>query len=87
MGYLTREELRKKMIPYKVRATVWLKGTLKNRFFLNCIRLNLREGDYMRDVLELHYHIIDICPEFKNKTFFELKKDLTNKLTKEKPQR
>jgi hypothetical protein len=83
--YLTKDEVREKMTRYKVRATAWLKGTLKNRFFLDCIKRNAPEGDYIRSVLELHYHIVDICPEFKNKTFFEIKEDLTARLLKEKP--
>lgn len=85
MAYLSKEDVRKKMTAYKVRATAWLKGTLKNRFFLDCIKRNCKEGEYLRDVLELHYHIVDICPEFKNKTFYEIKTDLTAKLLKDKP--
>lgn len=81
MAHLSREEIRQKMLPFKVRATAWLKGALKNRFFLDCVKRNAREGDYIRSVLELHYHIVDLCPEFKNKTFYEIKQDLTNKLT------
>ena len=50
---------RLKMLSYQVRATTALKGTVKNNFLLDCIDRNCREGELLRDIVKLHYQLIE----------------------------
>lgn len=40
---------------------------------LDCLKRNTYEGDIIRNIIELHFVIMDSTPELKNKTFYEAK--------------
>lgn len=73
MPQLTDEQIRNKMMAFKIKITSYLKGSLKNRFMLDCLKRNTYEGDIIRNIIELHYVVMDSTPELKGKTFYEAK--------------
>jgi len=82
MPPLKEASIRVKMMSFKVKITSYLKGKLKNAFMLDCIKRQTYEGDLIRQIVDLHYHIIEICPELKNKSFYEIKNLMKGKLGK-----
>lgn len=77
---LTEDEIRQKMFAYKVKVTTYLKGTDKNRFMLDCIKKGSYEAEISRNIINIHYAIIDELPELKEMEMEQLKKYLIDKI-------
>ena len=74
------DDVRVKMLSYGVRLTCYVSGAKKNRFLLDQIKRDLGEGELLKNILDIHYAIIDEIPEFKEKEHLELKKYLIDKI-------
>ena len=48
-----------KLLSYQVKATTYLKGTVKNQFLNECIIRGGNEADTLRDIVTLHFEILD----------------------------
>ena len=51
---LSRHEIKK--LKYKIRASVYLQGKLKDLFMQECIDKNLTESDTLVGIIKKHYH-------------------------------
>ena len=47
---------------------------------LDQLKRDLGEGELMKNIMDIHYAIIDAVPEYKEKEFSELKKYLIDKI-------
>jgi hypothetical protein len=74
------DDVRVKMLSYGVRLTCYVSGAKKNRFLLDQIKRDLGEGELIKNILDIHYAIVDELPEFKEKEHVELKKYLIDKI-------
>jgi len=74
------DDVRVKMLSYGVRLTCYVSGTKKNRFLLDQIKRDLGEGELIKNILDIHYAIIDELPEFKEKEHKALKQYLIDKI-------
>lgn len=77
---LTEDEIRTKMCSFKVKVTTYLKGVDKNKFMLDCIKKGTYEADLTRNIINIHYSIIDEIPELKEMEIEQLKKYLIDKI-------
>mgnify|MGYP001570954155 CR=1 FL=1 len=77
---LSEDEIRDKMCAYKVKVTTYLKGIDKNKFMLDCIKKGSYEGEITRNIINIHYSIIDELPFLKELEMDELKKYLIDKI-------
>ena len=76
----SENNIREKILAYQVRATTQLRGADKNAFFLDCLKRGTYEADLLRDIVNVHYTIMQEIPAFKDKEFTELKKYLIEKI-------
>jgi uncharacterized protein YbaR (Trm112 family) len=74
------DDVRVKMLSFGVRLTCYISGAKKNRFLLDQIKRDLGEGELIKNILDIHYAIIDEIPEFKEKEHIELKQYLIDKI-------
>lgn len=74
------DDIRIKMLSFGVRLTCYVNGAKKNRFMLDQLKRDLGEGELMKNIMDIHYAIIDAVPEYKEKEFSELKKYLIDKI-------
>ena len=74
------DDIRIKMLSFGVRLTCYVSGAKKNRFMLDKLKRDLGEGELMKNIMDIHYAIIDAVPEYKEKEFSELKKYLIDKI-------
>lgn len=74
------DDIRIKMLSFGVRLTCYVSGAKKNRFMLDQLKRDLGEGELMKNIMDIHYAIIDAVPEYKEKEFSELKKYLIDKI-------
>ena len=68
---------------YKIRITTTVKGELKNKFVSNCEKRDVKESDLARDIINLHYFIIQKIPRSEYMGLDELKNSISlfHKLT------
>ena len=74
------DDIRIKMLSFGVRLTCYVSGAKKNRFMLDQLKRDLGEGELIKNIMDIHYAIIDAVPEYKEKEFSELKKYLVDKI-------
>jgi hypothetical protein len=66
---------------YKVRVTTYLQSNLKNIFLDDCISKRKIEAAAAKQIIDIHYAIIDELPPFvATLDFKELKKYLIDKI-------
>ena len=65
---------------FKIKVTSYIQGELKNNFTSDCIKRNVTEADMIRDVLDVYYNAIKCNPCLTNKSVFEIKTFIKDKL-------
>lgn len=73
------DAIRFKMIAYKIKATTYLKGVDKNLFMLDCLKRGTYECALLREIVNLHYSIMESNKDWKGKEFNEIKKLILEK--------
>lgn len=73
-------DVRRKFEAFGVRLTCYVSGKRKNRFMLDQLKRDVGEGELIKNILDIHYSIIDEIPEMKYKEFDDLKKYIINKI-------
>jgi hypothetical protein len=74
------DDIRKKMLSYKVRVTTRISGTDKNKFMLDTLKKGVTESVLAKEIINIHYSLQDQFPELKTMEFVELKKYLIEKI-------
>jgi hypothetical protein len=74
------DDIRIKMLSFGVRLTCYVSGAKKNRFMLDQLKRDLGEGELIKNIMDIHYSIIEELPAYKDKEFSELKKYLIDKI-------
>lgn len=74
------DDIRKKMLSYKVRVTTRISGTDKNKFMLDTLRKGVTESILTKEIINIHYALQDELPELKKMEFVQLKKYLIEKI-------
>ena len=65
--------IRLKMLAFKIKATTYLNGQTKNSFMLDCLKRGNNECENLRQIVTLHYNIMNDNPNLKDKKFNEIK--------------
>lgn len=68
---IIRQE-QKKLIA-KIKLTSYANGSVKNYFLDDCILRGLAESEVLRQIVKMHYEIINSHPHLKGKEFSEIK--------------
>lgn len=76
----TENDIRNKMLAYKVRVTTRIQGVDKNRFMLDTLKKGITEAQLAKGIINIHYAIIDEIPELKEMEMEQLKKYLIDKI-------
>lgn len=76
----SEDDIRRKMISYKVRITTRISGVDKNKFMLDSLKKGINESDLTREIINIHYAIIETNPYLKELEFTELKKYLIDRI-------
>jgi hypothetical protein len=74
------EDVRRKFLAFGVRLTCYISGKKKNIFMVDQLKRDIGEGELVKNILDIHYSILEEVPEMKYKEFTELKKYLINKV-------
>jgi len=77
----SEDDIRVKMLSYKVRITTRISGTDKNNFFLDTLKRGINESKLTQEIISLYYSIIKQNPHLKDKEFDEIKKYIIDKLS------
>lgn len=72
--------IEKKQKQFKIKITSYIKGDLKNKFTSDCINRKVTEADMVRDVLDVYYNAIKCNPCLVDKSVFEIKTYIKDKL-------
>jgi hypothetical protein len=75
----SREFIIEKMTSTKIKATTYLTGTKKNAFMLDCLKRDTYECALLREIVNLHYSIMEVHKDWKDKEFDEIKKLILEK--------
>jgi hypothetical protein len=62
---------------YKIKTVTYLSGTTKTKFLNDCLLREETECNVLRNIVDIHYSIINLHPELKDKEFKEIKTALT----------
>lgn len=65
---------------FRVRVTTYIKGSVKNSFIDDCLRKRQLEVVVARNILDIHYCIIEKFPELKDMEFSAMKKYIIDKI-------
>jgi hypothetical protein len=76
----SEDEIRAKMLAYKVRVTTRISGTDKNKFMLDTLKKGITESILAKEIINIHYALIEQEPRLKELEFTELKKYLIDKI-------
>lgn len=76
----TESDIRRKFEAFGVRLTCYVSGKRKNRFMLDQLKRDVGEGELIKNILDIHYTLIDEIPEIKYKEFTELKEELIKRI-------
>lgn len=76
----SEDQIRDKMGSYKIKVTSYLTGVGKNKFMLDLLKKGSHEGELIRNILDIHYSIIEVVPHLKELEFDEIKKYLLDKI-------
>lgn len=66
-----------KLLSYQVKATTYLKGTVKNQFLNECIVRGGNEATTLRDIVTLHFEILDKIGASKGCEYSDVLKHVT----------
>lgn len=69
----SEDKIREKMVAFQIKATTYLNGAKKNAFMLDCIKRGTYECALLREIVSLHYSIMEAKPELKGKEFDDIK--------------
>lgn len=78
------DDIRIKMLSFGVRLTCYVSGAKKNRFMLDQLKRDLGEGELMKNIMDIHYALIEQEPRLREIEFDELKKYLIDKIKHQK---
>lgn len=76
----SEDKIREKMLAFQIKATTYLSGTKKNAFMLDCIKRGTYECALLREIVSLHYSLMEAKPELKGKEFGDIKEIILSKL-------
>jgi len=76
----TEDDVRRKFLAFGVRLTCYVSGSKKNKFLLDQLKRGTGEGELVKNILDIHYSIIDEVPEMRDKEFEEIKKYIMDKI-------
>lgn len=76
----SEDDIREKMKGYCVRITSRVKGKDKNYLMLDAIKRANFEAQIIREIIHIHYSIVELKPELKGKEFTEIKKYILDKI-------
>ena len=65
---------------FRIRASTYIQGDLKNYFMDDCIKRGITEADLLRDIMEIYYSTIKIKPHLIEKEMMEVKQFIINKI-------
>lgn len=74
------DDIRRKMLAYKVRVTTRIHGTDKNKFMLDTLKKGINESTLAKEIIHIHYALIEQEPRLREIEFDELKKYLIDKI-------
>ena len=72
----SKETQLKKMLAYKVKVTSYLVGAKKNAFLLDAIKRVWTEAELVRNIISLHYDILEKHKIERSLDFKEIRKIL-----------
>lgn len=72
--------LLQKKSQFSVKATTYLKGSVKNRFIDDCLKREMNESKMAANIIASYYEIIDAQPYLIGKEIPEIKNYIVNKL-------
>lgn len=76
----SEDKIREKMLAFQIKATTYLSGTKKNAFMLDCIKRGTYECALLREIVSLHYSLMEAKPELKGKEFSDIREIILSKL-------
>jgi len=65
---------------FRIRASTYIQGDLKNYFMDDCIKRGITEADLLRDILEIYYSTIRMKPYLFEKEMTEVKKFINDRI-------
>lgn len=74
------DDIKRKFLAFGVRLTCYISGKQKNIFMLDQLKRDVGEGELIKNILDIHYTMVDEMPELKHKEFTELKKLLIERI-------
>jgi hypothetical protein len=79
----SEDDIRKKMLAYKIRVTTRISGVDKNKFMLDLLKKGINEAELAKNIINIHYAIIDKLPKLRELEFDEIKKYLIENIKSE----
>lgn len=76
----SEDEIRQKMLAYKIRVTTRISGVSKNKFMVDLLKKGVTESILAKEIINIHYALIEEEPKLKELDFVELKKYLIDKI-------
>lgn len=76
----SEDEIREKMMAYKIRVTTRISGVDKNKFMLDLLKKGITESELNKQIINLHYSLITEVPVLKEMEMVEVKKYLLDKI-------
>lgn len=74
------DSLLKKKENYNIRATTFLKGSIKNSFLDDCIKREFNESKMAAHVFEVYYSVVNEVPHLKDKEMVDVKNYIKSKI-------
>lgn len=79
MSDKTDSKLELKKLSYLVRVTTFIKGNTKNDFINDCVMRSVGESQNAKQIIKLHYDLLNTIPELKGKEFCDMIKIINSR--------